>query len=380
MAGPGPLSPETVGQSTLTPLVRKALASPQLVVSDWQLTRLSGGAGGGLSASELIRFSGHAQDGQRSVPWALVLKILNARTESSPTQIDYWKREAEAYRSGFFAKLPRGLGAPQCHGLHEVEDSCWLWLEDVSESLPNWPLRRYGLAARHLGRLSGAYLRQPMPAWPWLSTKFIREDLGQIEDQIERLASNMKHPLLSRFLPGDAGHRMLGLFAERERFLRVLDQLPQTLCHFDAFRRNMFARRRGAADETVLIDWAFVGQGPIGAEIVSTVWVTLCFLELGPSHAEALETVVFNGYMSGLHDTGWTGDERLARLGFTAAIGLRRLGTFGHMLPSILEPGQYVRMEELWLRPINEIADHYSRIGAVMEKLTDEARELMAVV
>lgn len=380
MAAPGPPAPERVGSSTLAPLVRRALARPQLVVSDWRCTRLSGGAGGGVSASELFRFHGHAQDRKGSVPWALILKVLNARPGSRPSQIDYWRREAEAYQSGFFAGLPPGLGAPQCHGVHELEDACWLWLEDVRESLRSWPLRRYGLAARHLGRLSGTYLDRALPTWPWLSSGFIREDLGHIEGQIELLASNLEHPLMRGFLPGNAGRRILSLFAERERFLRALDKLPQTLCHFDAFRRNMLARRTGGAEETVLIDWAFVGKGPIGAEIVSTVWVTLGFLELDSSSAEALEAVVFNGYMKGLQDSGWTGDARLARLGFTAAIGLRRLGTFGHILPLILDPGRNAQVEELARRPISEVADHFGRIGAVIERLTDDARELMASV
>jgi hypothetical protein len=278
-----------------------------------------------------------------------------------------------------FARLPNGLAAPRCFGIMEFPgEACWLWLEDLPDPIPKWPIERYGLAARHIGRLSGKYLtKRALPKWPWLGSAFIRQDLAHFASQSERLAMNLRHPLLRRFLPGNSGRKLLDLWAERDRLFTALEELPPTICHFDAFRRNLFARRVGGRDQTVLIDWAFVGRGPIGADIVSMVWVSLAMLEVKSSQAKTLGALVFKGYVDGLRDAGWKGDAELARLGFTAAIGLRRLGTFGHMLPWILDESQHAHFVEVARHSIIETADQFGRTGAYVEKLTDEARELL---
>ena len=43
----------------------------------------------------------------------------------------------------------------------------------------------------------------------------------------------------------------------------------------------------------------------------------LGFLEVAASQAQELDEAVFSGYIDGLRDAGWRGDERLARLGCT---------------------------------------------------------------
>jgi hypothetical protein len=42
-----------------------------------------------------------------------------------------------------------------------------------------------------------------------------------------------------------------------------------------------------------------------------------------PEDLDELEDVVLAGYVEGLADAGWRGDERLVRLGYTAGIAMR---------------------------------------------------------
>ena len=109
-----------VDSATLTPLVRQALLSGDSEVIAWQVAPMHGGFGGGSGVSNLHRFTGSARDGDRIVPWSLVLKILrwtNGRAGSTGWQD--WRREAEAYQSGLLRRLPGDLKAPRCFGAIE---------------------------------------------------------------------------------------------------------------------------------------------------------------------------------------------------------------------------------------------------------------------
>jgi hypothetical protein len=370
-----------VDRAMLTPLVRSALLSDTLEVVHWKGEQIHGGAGGGAGAgsSAVYRFSGQARNLHVLQPWALILKILRARVGDDPSGSHYWRREAEAYQSRLLDVLPGGLAAPRCFGVTDHPgESCWLWLEDVKDETGPWPLERYGLAARHLGSFNAAFLTdQSAPLWPWLSTEWIRKDLEQVSLQIDRLGTSLTRPLLRRLLPGDAAARVFRLWAEREAFLAALDRLPQTLCHFDAFRRNLFARRVGSQDQTVLIDWAFMGRGALGAEIVSLVWVTLAFWEVDAAQAQQFSEIVFQGYLEGLRDAGWHGAEQQTRLGYAAAIALRRLGTIGYVLLVILDENRHAEVEMLVRRPIGEWCDQFAEAGRFVETLADQARDLM---
>ncbi len=167
------------------------------------------------------------------------------------------------------------------------------------------------------------------------------------------------------------------MWAEREAFLTALERMPQTLCHFDAFRRNLFSRRAGDRDETVLIDWAFLGRGAVGAEIVSLVWVTLVFWEVDAAKAQELDEIVFHGYLRGLRDAGWQGEERKVRLAYTAAIALRRLGTIGYALPLILDESRHAEVELLVGQPIGKWSDQFAEASRFVETLADWARDLI---
>src|SRR5436305_473441 len=84
------------------------------------------------------------------------------------------------------------------------------------------------------------------------------------------------HPLVAPAFSPSAGARLQRLCARRERLLEALDQLPQTLCHWDFWRPNLFARRSAEGqDETGAVDWAFTGFGAVGTEVGQLVAMDL---------------------------------------------------------------------------------------------------------
>ena len=77
------------------------------------------------------------------MPWSLILKAI--KIEGASTHVSAWnyfKREVEAYQSGWLHDLPGSLTVPRFFGAVEHPDgTCWIWLEDAADEIgPHWPL------------------------------------------------------------------------------------------------------------------------------------------------------------------------------------------------------------------------------------------------
>lgn len=375
----------TIDQATLTTVVRQALNSERAVISDWGYDRVHGGAGDvGSVISGVYRFAGTAQDQGKEKDWSLILKVVGTTAaEDDPSETRYWKREVLAYQSGQLTDLPGGLASPRFFGGHEFSDKVvGLWLEDIADAVgSNWPLEQYGLVARHLGQFNGAYLgKQGLPAWPWLSQKWLRAHVAlQSASSADRFSQTLDDPTVRRwFIDGDA-RRTLRLWEEREMFLDALDHLPQTLLHYDAFRRNLFARHEeNGREQTVAVDWTYVGIGAIGEELVSLVHASLSFSEVAMAAAKQLEKICYEGYLEGLKEAGWQGDSRLVRLGYTAGSAM----CFGIGYLGLEPPPEdfYPWIEQNLGLSINEAMVLWAELRHFLLELADEARTLMAAL
>jgi hypothetical protein len=369
-----------IDQVTLVPLVRSALSSTTVEVIDWEYKQLHGGLGAG---STIYRFAGQGHEQGQTAPWSLILKALHPQAPADdPSAWNYYKREADAYQSGWLADLPGGMAAPRCFGVVEHPDgTCWIWLEDVADEIgPHWPLEHYRVVARHAGHFNGAYLvDRLLPSWPWISVGWVRKYVEQAAPVLPLLRDSLDHPLVRRAWPGDAIDRFFRLWEEHDLFLDALDRLPQTICHLDVFRRNLFARKTADADDqTVAVDWAFAGRGAIGQELVSLVQASVMFYEVGPDKAQALEDIVFDGYLEGLRDAGWRGDARQVRLGYAAAsLRYRCGGELGRFLTIILDESLHDIAQQTFGRPIGEVADFWAYVGHLFDGTIDEARALI---
>lgn len=376
-----PYDLDTIGAQALTPIICMLFESDVVELLDWRHSRIHGGFGdaSGAVISALFRFEGQARDRAAIRDWSLVLKIVGtAEGGADPSDARYWKREVLAYQSGALADLSGGLAAPRFYGVIEfAEEVVGFWLEDLTDDIgPVWPLNRYGLAARHLGQFNGSYLAgKVMPAGPWVSRDWIRHLVSPSEAQFAELKRSQQEPETRQsFLDDDAG-RFLRLWADRASFLAALNRLPQTFVHRDAFRRNLFARQSEEGElSTVAVDWAFPGIGAVGEELASLFCATLIYAEVDMADARELDKLVFEGYLAGLSDAGWTGDPRLVRLGFSAASAMIFvLGYTVFMIPESLFPA----LEDTFGMPMAALIPLWAMCNRTTLELADEARQLM---
>ncbi len=375
---------QSIDSATLTPLVRQALDSDAVEVVDWSCQQFRGDAGWGSGLWGVYRFSGEAQDHGQATPWSLILKTAAARPDrDDPSDSHYWKREVLAYQSGLLDDLPGELAAPQCYAVVEHSDGeCWIWMEDVKDDIaPRWPLEHYGVVARHLGQFNGAYVMgRPIPSEPWLGTGWLRSRFGpQAAEGIARLRDSLKHPLVRRVYPPEVAEGVFRLWSEREALLDALDRLPQAFCHLDIYRRNLFARHTADGDEeTVAIDWAFVGTGAVGEELAPLVLASVFFEGIGWDRMLKLDSIVFDGYLKGLRDAGWQGDARLARFGYVTAAALRYGVSYtGLHVSVLLDESQRARWAQRVGCSVEEYVDQEARGGRSLHMLAEEARELL---
>ncbi|MGI9148943.1 MAG: hypothetical protein ACR2IK_20735 [Chloroflexota bacterium] len=324
----------------LVELVRQVLGDDAADITVWDHCPIYTGLGAAIASSGVFRLSGMAKVASGTIQWSLVLKVLYrpmTPTDTIARPVSGWDREVLTFRSELLDDLPPGLAAPRCFGIEERPDSTWLWLEDVADEVgPRWPLARFALAARHLGRFNGRYLdRRPLPDYPWLSRTMLRQR-AERNTPFWTGAEPVRDPtLLERFFPDDLPGRARQVWEARYRLLDVLDRLPQTLVHANADRRNLFARRDSSGrEETVAIDWAWTGVAAIGEELVNLVVASTIWHQVGATDLVTLSQQCSDGCVAGLADAGWRGDPRLVRVAFAVGTALRYgpLGPFASML------------------------------------------------
>jgi hypothetical protein len=302
----------------LAEIVRQDQRSQSFELRDWTVERLS--SQGIINPDALFRFSGHGRAGNEARPWAVVLKILHKpQEEQDRRDLWYWKRELLAGQSQLLERLPGPVMAPRVYAATEHADSGWLWMEHIGgNTSQSWTPAHYAFAARELGRFNAAYLTgSPLPTDPWLCMDHCRWWLRTLERyHPERAWDN---PFVHTAFSEPVRRNVERLRAEAGRFLTVVNQLPQLFSHFDFQRRNLFIRARAdGTDEVVAVDWAMVGIGPLGGDLVSLIGVSALLFEVEPEKVAELEGVSFDAYRAGLRDAGWAGDPDLIRLGYTA--------------------------------------------------------------
>jgi hypothetical protein len=256
--------------------------------------------------------------------------ITNMGEGPDESHWNYWRREPLLFASGLLDDLPAGFVAPRFYGWSERPGNrSWLWLEDVTESRTNWSPERYELAAFHLGRFNGTFLRgRDLPTFPWLSRLSARQ---MVELTIPML------PSIEDRVPGIRNHPVIRFIRTGTPVLDALERLPQTFCHLDAGYYNLMSRPAPTGgEETIAIDWALAGIAPVGADLSQLVVNTQSRTGFGVFDNES---ALFDRYHAGLCDTGWDGDRDLVRFGYLAFLVCRLSSFFLSMLWLDLERG-----------------------------------------
>lgn len=356
--------------AALAPIVARAVGRP-VSIGEWRSEAFSYQVTNALSAG-ISRLHGAALDGEG---WSVILKVLHpaydallgrfpAESRAELETAYLWDREVQAYESGLFARLPPGFAAPRALRIERRAGSCWLWLEDLGGDGARWDVAQYARAARHLGRFNGAFPEGAFDA-PWLTRSWLRTWLttGFGSRALLTLDNDAlwRHPLVKGGFTQDTRDRLRRLWPERGTVLDRLEARPSTLCHLDAFRKNLFDR----AGETVAIDWSYIGNAPIGIEVGHLVMGSVAFAEHGHD-THALAAASLDAYVAGLRDSGWNGDEDAVRGGF-ALSAIRWVFMLG-WLSTVLDPTRQAQMEKWAGQPLaDQIADAGARTTYLLD-------------
>ncbi len=409
------LAPHTaLTNAEVTAVACRVLGAASTTVTAWEVAPLSY-ARVMVTSGGVFRVTGTAAVGRDTRPWSAILKIArspigvvtaNGRIPpgwaETPDHYLYWKREPLLYASGLLDLPHGGLRAPACYAVSEpAPGAAWLWLEEVQDLVPGpWNLDRYRLAARHLGHLNGAYVSastdpaipisagtatastalpsRQIPDVPWLAGgSWLRRALTQRRSRsIAALVADdsLWQGALVRAVFPDTGavrSRLSALEAARERLLDALDALPQTLCHGDAHRPNLFAtsdatRRDPAAptaasDATCAIDWSFTSIGPVGEDPATLVAGSLVALDIAAGDAPDLERACLSGYAAGLADAGARVSAAQQAYGYACAAAVH-WGLFSQHLADVLDPHCYPAAESRWDRPMLDLARQWAGV------------------
>jgi hypothetical protein len=155
----------------------------------------------------------------------------------------YWRRAADVATFGLVDDTP-GMHGTAAEAVEDADGITLIsdWVEDAANS---------GLfVAMALGRFVGAELSHVR----WLARDQLRDRLRRVED-------HGGWPTLARTTVADVADT---LWARREHFLALADQLPQVAQHGDPTPANMPGRD---GDRLVAIDWSSLGYGPVGGDL-----------------------------------------------------------------------------------------------------------------
>jgi hypothetical protein len=207
----------------------------------------------GAATGTVTRLLGAARWGDHCVSFTMIHKACRPLTErrhaASAADLRHWanwQREPLAYSSGLLPAGP-GLAAPRCYGVIDHD----IYLADES-STPESP----STAAHRLGRWQAGTTRPD--TLPWLSGHQLAQRIA---------VSDLNWANL------DVHPRIPALWEQRDELLEHLSQLPQVLVHGDFSQGNLRASDDGRT--TIVLDWATLGTGPVGADLASLALTTL---------------------------------------------------------------------------------------------------------
>jgi len=355
---------------TIARVARAALGDPRAEIVTWERTPLAWIAIASTTA-ELTRYGGTTADGRA---WSVVRKVIRRSAERWSSD---WRREADVYASGILERLPPGIVAPRVYAMDEAEAEVSLWLEEVVESVPVWPLSRYAVAARDLGRFNGAYLAgRERPEVPPLRSDWLAGWVAMTGARGPEILDDpvvTEHELVRRAVPPAWLDRLRALHAQRARLLAALERLPSTVSHLDAWRANLIARDSDGATETVAIDWSLLGLAPAGQEIAVFVTGARVWLTLDPADAGELGELSFRSYVDGLLDAGWGGAEADIRLAYAASAALWAVIPAPLWLRWFTLPARRAWLERKFGMPLEEAAEPFGAFIGFALDLGDEA-------
>ncbi|MFI5842092.1 hypothetical protein ACIA8K_20500 [Catenuloplanes sp. NPDC051500] len=296
----------------------------------------------------------------------------NWQTSDVPDHWNYWRREATAYATGFAARAYPGTGITPPELLECVtrpDGAVELWLAEAHGAHgPSWSPARFRHFAHQLGAGQARWADR-VPAEPWLSRNWLRNYLAHGPANVVwmRTDEDYAHPLAGLWPAAE----LRALWEGRHVLLRTAENAPRTLAHLDVWPTNLIAD----GDRTVLIDWAFTGDGALGEDIANLIIDSVTDGLIDAALLPEIEDSATEGYLEGLHDGGLRGSADTVRRAI-AACGAAKYSWFG---PAVL--GNMIRGKRIgnaYGTPLDGDVAELERLRGLVTMITrwaSEARE-----
>ncbi|RAV14468.1 aminoglycoside phosphotransferase [Paenibacillus contaminans] len=349
-----------IDRTFLASVLKRLVGDSGATADNWSIRSIGKGTRNFVTEG-IYRVEGFASADAGIIPWSIIVKIVRPDDErQDPAHYNYWRREALAYRSGLLARLPAGLRAPICYAVEEREDgSIRLWLEDIRGNQDEaWDDGQFAYAAGELGRLQGHFLqKESLADETWLNRAWLRSWVSQCR----------------RFQPWTPGKTAAGFYTDNriehlaERFnlanglfdewVSALERLPRTLAHQDFYQDNLLILHDAAGrKELVAIDWQFASVSGVGEDLGRFYGLTVSRGNIPFERLEELRLLLLEAYIEGMRASGWSGDERMIRLGFLASFAIRSVWEVPKLLSKIAETEEKPERESAETEKLIQVA------------------------
>jgi thiamine kinase-like enzyme len=278
-----------------------------------------------FTTAGIFRLSGFASINHKQLPWSIILKIIkpDSAEKDNLKHHNYWRREALVFESKILDELPSSIKAPKCYLVEEEADgTVWLWMERIDGEYA-YTKEQFDYIAEQLGRFNGTYLTgKKIPDEKWICRNWLKSWTTSSKiyapnpaKYINQLHNDNERSIWTWFQD----------FTDQiDRSLRSLNSLPRVLAHQDLSQMNMLLTQSDTdGGRLILIDWQFMSISGIGEDLGKMFGVNMS-LGVFPNHRyEEYKESLFQNYIEGLKDSGWQGDESLARYGYCLGTALR---------------------------------------------------------
>ncbi len=297
----------------------------------------------------LLRCRGSATDSDGQVrSWSAFVKVLQSPWEWEhigriPEEFRAafadnvpWRIAEDGYRPDFVAVLPTGMRQPRLYDVVELDDRhVAMWTEDVEVSREPWDAGRFEHAAELLGRLAGrrpigcsaVLVPSPQAAIAGWGLRFYvggRVRMGVLPVLADDAA--WLHPTVVAAIEAAAEPHLradlLAAAAYLDKWLDLLDALPQTYCHGDASPQNLLVPV-GEPDTFAVIDWSFNSPQAVGFDLGQLLVGLAHAGELDVDDLPALVPIITAAFHRGLTAEGFEASAEQVRTGFLVSLIVR---------------------------------------------------------
>ncbi|MFD2082581.1 Phosphotransferase enzyme family protein [Actinopolymorpha cephalotaxi] len=246
------------------------------------------------------------------------------RGRPDPADPQWWGREAAFYESDLATSgWAPGVRAAHCYAVDDHDGCRDVWLETVNVPATLDVCER-AVAGLARWQVATASARHSWLSEDWIPTHVRRRDLDN--------ARTLAHPAWPSAIERGLDPALRDVVADRitdpARIRQLLKGFPRVLTHYDFHNANLGL----VADKVAIIDWAYVGWGPIGHD-TGHLAADVAGRELPP---DKVWEVLLSAYCDALTEAGWTGDPAVVRRATTTSNVLRLGWQIDHVL-SIVE-------------------------------------------